>query len=440
MDQKKYIVTIVGLLIILAILPNIFPSPPPSRPGETTSGEVPALNIGMVIIFIMVVIVSAFAFVKKRKSAAVAIVSAPPKLKERKKVSLPPKVEEKEEISIPRIIDEEYYIAKVQEILKSYGEIKLTELASKLNIDVRSLRSILEKAITENKLSASIKNGVLVQTMMPVEKQITPTTQEIAPPAVATTLNIPGYKILGVIGAGGFATVFRAKDPQGRVVALKVLNMIDENTKKMFVREVSIWRSLEHPNIVRLIAFDSDPLPYLAMELMEESLRQQILRGRIDLRAALDIILEIAFALDYAHSEFMIVHRDIKPENILYKNGVYKLSDWGLARVQTAISTSGYKGTIAYSAPEQLDASFGSIGPWTDVWQLGVVLYELVTGELPFGSAIGEAVRRILYDEPKRTEYISDELWDLIINMLKKKPQERITMKDVIKRLREIQK
>ena len=342
------------------------------------------------------------------------------------------------EVEVPRPLEgprAEYYIEETKKLLKAYGEMPVETLSRKLNTTWDVLEPIIIDAIATDKLLAKIKNGKLIPISEPVQPPTMPT--EITKPVeTETTLSIPGYKLKNLIGTGGFASVFRAIDPDGREVALKVLNVMDDTAKRTFIREVSIWKSLNHPNIVKLITFGSDPLPYIVMELMEGTLRQQISKEKLSIEKALSIVLDVAFALDYAHREFMIVHRDLKPENILYKNGTYKLSDWGLGGVQTLLSTSGFKGTIAYSAPEQFDASVGSISQWTDVWQLGVVLYELVAGKLPFGKSPGETVRRVLYEEPERPEGISDELWQLIQDMLKKKPSERITVSEVIKRLR----
>ncbi|MGQ4915909.1 MAG: serine/threonine-protein kinase, partial [Candidatus Asgardarchaeia archaeon] len=213
------------------------------------------------------------------------------------------------------------------------------------------------------------------------------------------------------------------------------------STKQTFVREVSIWKTLDHPNIVKLINFGLEPLPYISMELMEGTLRD-ILRskGKLSEKEAINVISDIASALLYAHKDFYLVHRDIKPENILIKEGIHKLSDWGLAGVQTLISTSRYVGTIAYSAPEQFDPSIGTVSQWTDVWQLGVVLYELVAGEPPFGKDLGVVVNNVLHKDPIRPEGISDDLWSLIKEMLNKKPSERPSIADVIKRIKRMKK
>ncbi|MGQ4915214.1 MAG: protein kinase domain-containing protein [Candidatus Asgardarchaeia archaeon] len=130
-------------------------------------------------------------------------------------------------------------------------------------------------------------------------------------------------------------------------------------------------------------------------------------------------------------------HRDLKPENILYKGDVYKVSDWGLTSIANLMSTSGgYVGTVVYSAPEQFDASFGGTGPWTDVWQLGVILYEMISGKLPFGTSIPVAIKNILYGDPEKLESVPSELWNLILDMLQKDPKRRPLMKDVIKRIK----
>jgi len=266
--------------------------------------------------------------------------------------------------------------------------------------------------------------------------QVTPVSIE----AETTTVTIPGYKIKNILGSGSFGTVFKAVDPQGREVALKILSSFDSSTEKAFIREISIWKTLDHPNIVKLLSFDIKPIPHIVMELMDNTLRDVLRnKGRLSEKETLEIILDIAQALQYAHKEFYIVHRDVKPENILSKGGIYKLSDWGLAGIQTQISASGFKGTIAYSAPEQFDPSVGNISQWTDVWQLGAVMYELVAGEPPFGKDVAIVVKKVLHEELKRPEGITDNLWELIQDMLKKKPEERIPMHKVISKIRAMQ-
>jgi len=262
--------------------------------------------------------------------------------------------------------------------------------------------------------------------------------QETAPSVSyeKVTVTIPNYKIVRFIGSGGFASVFEAKDNQGRTVALKVFNQATEEIRKTFVKEISIWSVLQHQNIVRLLDYGIDPVPYIVMERMEGSLRDLLNKKSFQIKEALEIVLQIALALNYAHSEFNLVHRDIKPENILFKGDIFKLSDWGLSKIFKHSATSkGYIGTIAYSAPEQFDASFGGIGPWTDIWQLGVVLYELITRKLPFGEDVAKAVKNILYESPVYDNSIPEDVWRLILSMLQKDINKRPSASEIVKHL-----
>ena len=326
----------------------------------------------------------------------------------------------------------------INKLSKVYTKYSLKDLSSELKINLTRLRKILADLIVADLVKARIAEdeltftaGVSIPSGVGIEKSLGTMTPETA------TLTIPGYRIKKVIGTGGFATVFEAVDSQGRTVALKVLSVSSQNVKQSFVREVSIWKTLEHPNIVKLIGFGLEPVPHLSMELMEGTLRSTLeTKKKLDEKEVLKIALDIASALNYAHKEFYIVHRDIKPENILYKEGIYKLSDWGLAGIQAQISASGFKGTVAYSAPEQFDPAIGNVSQWTDVWQFGATIYELAAGEPPFGTEMSRVVKGVLHDEPQRPEHISDELWSLLKDVLKKKPQERPSMYEVIRRLR----
>ena len=336
--------------------------------------------------------------------------------------------------SIDYLVD--YLTDYVNEIAKAYEKYRISDIADKLNIDAKEVEDILTRLIADGKIRAKISDGMLVFVEAVPAVRVPAKVEAREMPTVA----VPGYKVQGVIGVGGFATVFRAIDPQGRPVALKILNVKDQEALKSFIREVAIWKTLDHPNIVRLISYGLEPLPHISMELMDGTLRNILNeKGKLDEKEALKIILDIALGLQYAHKDFYLVHRDIKPENILYKGDVYKLSDWGLGGLQTLIVTGELKGTVAYFAPEQFDPSFGNVSQWTDVWQLGAVLYEIVAGEPPFGKELNVVVNRVLREEPKRPEGISDSLWQLIKDMLKKNPTERPTMYDVISRIRAMQ-
>ncbi|MBX3083386.1 MAG: tetratricopeptide repeat protein [Anaerolineae bacterium] len=200
------------------------------------------------------------------------------------------------------------------------------------------------------------------------------------------------YELLELIGEGGMASVYR-----GRLLTLKsefALKVIHPDRASMdqfttrFAREIQILSSLHHPHIVRIIEHgEQDGLVYLVMELLTGgSLRGLIQQGLPALPRVEQILLQVASALEYAHRH-KIVHRDIKPQNILFTTqGEAKLSDFGIAKVasETTLTQTGMMiGTPAYMAPEQWQNK-AEITPRTDVYALGIVLYEMLTGQLPF--------------------------------------------------------
>ncbi|NJE08484.1 PEGA domain-containing protein [Thermococcus sp. M39] len=217
------------------------------------------------------------------------------------------------------------------------------------------------------------------------------------------------YEPLKFLGEGGFAKVFKVKRKKdGKVVALKIPR-IDERTSKTFIREVSTWLHLNHPNIVKLYDVDILPVPYLEMEYIEGAkVGDKVVRDLdkypkpVDEKRALKLIKGIVEGLKYAHSKG-IYHRDLKPLNILLKSDLTpKITDWGLAKIGTAtsgrMSSAGY--SPLYAAPEQLMPSkYGNTDARTDIWQLGVTFYELLTGRLPFEGYTYEEVFGKIVDE-----------------------------------------
>jgi len=204
---------------------------------------------------------------------------------------------------------------------------------------------------------------------------------------------IPDYAISHKVGAGGFATVYKAVDSDGYRIALKLPKFLegtlDSSIYDKFESEAKMWKNLDHTNIVQLYENGLDPIPYIAMELMEGgNLKQLIAKHRLSKGETLEIMLQILDGLSYAH-RMGIVHRDIKPENILFsKKGTSKLTDWGIGKFMASSSVSqtvGTKGTISYSAPEQLDKrKYGKPDWQTDIFQVGIVFYEMLTNKNPF--------------------------------------------------------
>jgi serine/threonine protein kinase len=197
----------------------------------------------------------------------------------------------------------------------------------------------------------------------------------------------PDYTDVGLIGKGGFARVFRAnRIRDGKEVAVKIPISMDRSVGKSFIKEMENWTRLRHQNIVEIFDFNVLPIPYFEMELCETPLEK--MQTPCEIEKAAWIVFNIAEGLKYAHNN-RIVHRDIKPQNILLKKGIPKISDWGLSKITAEGRTSTTAAatlTLSYAAPEQISKKFGSKDQQTDIWQLGVIFYELVTGKLPFSG------------------------------------------------------
>ena len=212
------------------------------------------------------------------------------------------------------------------------------------------------------------------------------------------------YKIKSELGRGGMATVYRAHDPSfNREVAVKLLpremlhNLL---TRSRFKRELKLIASLEHPAIVPVYDVgEDDNQPFFVMRYMSGgSLTEMIQKGTFSLKDAALIIERLAAALDHAHSR-KIIHRDIKPDNVLF-DGSHNpyLSDFGVAKLtESAVSSTGEEviGTPAYISPEQ--ARGEQVDHRADIYGLGAILYEMLTGERPYdgGTVIGIALQHI---------------------------------------------
>ncbi len=197
------------------------------------------------------------------------------------------------------------------------------------------------------------------------------------------------YQVEAEIGRGGFAVVYRAFDPTlKRQVAIKTphASLVDQETANRFLREAQLAASLNHPQIITIYEVgDAEDMPYIAMELLNGVTLHEWLRDQEQTpQEALKALVGVGAALDYAHQRG-IIHRDIKPGNILVVPGRGAvLTDFGIARAleQTSQSQSGVIGTPAYMAPEQVNGQ--PVTAATDVYALGVMLYQIITGRLPF--------------------------------------------------------
>ena len=224
---------------------------------------------------------------------------------------------------------------------------------------------------------------------------------------------ISHYKVLAKLGEGGMGVVYRAEDTRlHRSVALKFLPegiLATEKEKARFAREAQAAARLRHPNIATIFDFDeavdtetATKRAFIAMELVEgESLRERISRGPFPIDGTVFILMQVAKGLQSAHQRG-IVHRDIKPANIIIgEDGTVKILDFGLAKLsgETKITESGkIFGSVAYMSPEQIAGE--GVDERSDIWSLGVVLFEMLTGTLPFRGDHPLAMMYSIANEP----------------------------------------
>ena len=249
------------------------------------------------------------------------------------------------------------------------------------------------------------------------------------------------YSLVRRLGKGGMAAVYEAVR-HGEAVALKrpLAGFLDDDrTRERFLREAELGRTLHHPNIIRI--FDREQVgdtPYFTMELVPgETLAARLDRdGRLDLAQAARLTAQVAEALDYAHSKG-VVHRDLKPANIMIEPaGTVKVMDYGIARaqqMQELTTTRAFLGTPSYGAPETVQAASQ---PASDVYSLGVVFFEMITGNLPFtGNTALEVVGHHRTTPPPAPSSLNHalpaELDRLVLRLLSKAPSDRPTAEDL---------
>jgi predicted Ser/Thr protein kinase len=238
----------------------------------------------------------------------------------------------------------------------------------------------------------------------------------------------PQLEILELVGKGGMGVVYKARQPSlDRLVALKILPIKSANDPgfaERFNREARALAKLGHPNIVAVYDFGqtSNGLHYFIMEFVDgPNLRQVEQAGKLNPREALKVVPQICEALQFAHDEG-IVHRDIKPENVLLdKKGRVKITDFGLAKIlgieaqdMRLTGANDLMGTPAYMAPEQVEHP-REVDHRADIYSLGVVFYEMLTGELPLGK----------FAPPSRKVQVDVRLDDVVLRTLEKEPELR---------------
>ena len=244
---------------------------------------------------------------------------------------------------------------------------------------------------------------------------------------------ISHYKILEKLGEGGMGVVYKAKDTKlDRFVALKFLPLHltkSQNERDRFIQEAKAASAINHPNVcvIHDIQEQDDP-QFIIMEYVDgETLSDKIKAGNINKKVAIDYAIQIADALKAAH-EKGIIHRDIKSENIMITStGQVKVMDFGLAKLKGSLKltkTSSTVGTLAYMSPEQIQG--GEIDARSDIFSFGVVLYEMLSGRLPFQGEYDSAMMySILNNDPELIIGMPNELAKVVIKILVKDPRER---------------
>ncbi len=246
-----------------------------------------------------------------------------------------------------------------------------------------------------------------------------------------------GYEVEALIGRGAMGSVYLARDTKlNRHVALKVLLGSLSRTPsivKQFRAEAQAAAPLNHPNVVRIYSAGIESgTPYIAMEFVDgEPLDRFLARqGKINWDVALHVGAQVAAALDCAHRHG-IVHRDVKPSNILVdRRGGVRLTDFGIARMQSDSAVAGVAviGTPQYMSPEQVTG--GNVGPTSDLYSLGVTMYQMIAGELPFrGESSMALVKSICEDDPPRLNRlissVPDDVARLVAYLIEKDPAGR---------------
>jgi WD40 repeat protein len=250
---------------------------------------------------------------------------------------------------------------------------------------------------------------------------------------------VPGYELLGELGRGGMGVVYKARQTGlDRVVALKMIlagSHADHAQLQRFRAEARTVARLHHPNIVQIYEVGEQAgLPFLALEFIEEgSLDKKMAGVPRSPREAAEVVRTLARAVQHAHEQG-VVHRDLKPANVLVgQGGVLKIGDFGLAKKvdQTGQTVSGtIIGTPEYMAPEQAAGRVHDVGPWSDVYALGVILYELLTGRPPFrADSLAGTLQQVIGAEPVSPRTFAPrlprDLETICLKCLEKEPRQR---------------
>jgi serine/threonine-protein kinase len=329
---------------------------------------------------------------------------------------------------------------RLEDLLERAGEVPPTERAAFVDRETSGdpqlhaeLTALLAEAEGADEYFSRLRDELLGSTVPGIIRELE-TAVQVPDPWIGRT--VAHYEILERIGGGGMGVIYRAHDARlDRTVALKFIApeiRADPESQRRFLQEARAASALDHPNIctIHQIAETEDRRLFIVMAAYEgETLRARIDRQRVPDAETLTIAEQMAQALAVAH-ERGIVHRDVKPDNVfITREGVVKLLDFGLARVAASrMSGPGsVEGTVAYMSPEQ--ARGERADQRSDVWALGVVLFEMFAGARPFtADSPGAAIELILTREPdlaaKRPD-LAPAILELVHRALAKDPARR---------------
>ncbi|CAD6494024.1 MAG: Serine/threonine-protein kinase PknD [Candidatus Argoarchaeum ethanivorans] len=339
--------------------------------------------------------------------------------------------------------DEKYYEAKesykasreqLETVVEEASRHKFSKLVDEINNLIRtcnqniiaSTNAFTEVGAVKPEIIAvdSVGKGAADFRREPIRSHVaaTPAAQKL----------MEKYPELQYIGGGGFADVYRAVRKDGGIVAVKAPRNLDEKTDELFFRELNTWRQLKHRNIVSLIKPYLKPEPHFEIEYVDgENLDDHLKNGSFDIEGACRIIFDIARGLEYAHNKH-IIHGDITPKNILLNRiGEAKITDFGLAKIST--SSSELKGyTLPFAPVEMFEARVSN--EKTDVYQLGLTFYLMLTGNNPFDAdsrfVVEEKIKTYTPDPPGENNHRVVSLDDIIMRSLSKEPTKRPSLRE----------
>ena len=305
-------------------------------------------------------------------------------------------------------------------------------------------RQIEEHVERCGRCKQAIDDLLLGSTLLPVGDVLVPATDDgfstgesVSWPVPA----VPGFQMLDELGRGGMGVVYRARQLSlGRDVALKMLlrpsTKEEEQEYRRFKQEAILLATLGHANIVKVFDIgEADGRPYFVMELVDgASLAARLGGNPRPPKYAAETIKTLSAAVEIAHQQ-KVIHRDLKPANILVAHdGTLRITDFGLAKrldVQSDVTVGRlFLGTASYASPEQADGRLDKVGLATDIYGLGAILYEILTGRPPFkGETPAETIRQVIDDEPvppsRLVPRLPRDLETICLKCLHKEPQKR---------------